>query len=134
MNQDRRTYLLRQASDLSEMLQACDDPDHPLNFDDEDNRTDEHYPDGRDSLYLEVTPLIEPDESGSRDGAYVVEFLITCGGPTTRIVVDSRYRTVIASTDGPDDSASYPYEDVEIYGSDDDTWQAEAESIVEMYR
>lgn len=41
------------------------------------------------------------------DGRYRVEFLLEFQGPTTWIIVDSRYGASIESTDGPDGKVSY---------------------------
>ena len=105
----RRQYMHGKAETLSRWLEGDDD----------------------EGLILETVVFRQAGTSGD---AWIVEHLLEAGGPTTRIVVDSRYEQVeLWSTDGPDPSVSYDYERYEMAGEPGRRWLALARDLAECY-
>ena len=121
MRQERYTYLREKAEHYADQLNAAQaDDDDPDVLDDL-----------RDSLYLEVVPFAQ---IGTDADAYRVEFVLELGGPTTRVIVDSRWGVTLESTDGPIYSHSYSYDSIDVSGDARATFEAEAEHIMEIWR
>jgi hypothetical protein len=77
----------------------------------------------RDFLEVEVLKsTTDPDQR------WIVEFLLTCGGPTVRVTVDSRYDTVtVFHSWGYNDTYDREMTEWNLYGDNFDAWYSVAE-------
>lgn len=65
---------------------------------------------------------------GSPD-SYRVEFLLAGGGPTTRVITDTRYRAELWTSEGPEDSVSYNYRCHDMTAEQSEIWDTIAERV-----